>query len=391
MAKETDRSEKHGGTADLEVKEYTYDRWMDSVGIPIHRGYFIQDLRTVALGWWEERQCNAAFIQLMGQEGVTSATVMEIPPGKTLPPLNFGLDELIYVLQGRGVTTVWAGDGAPKKTFEWQDRSLFQIPHNYCQQLGNMRGDKPARVLRYSYLPLAMSLNTEASFLFNNPFKGVDILSKENESYSKAKLVQDGDSTLAWGGNSVYWFGNFFADMAAWDNFHSNKRGGFSVTIMFPHSEMSCHMSVFGDRTYKKAHRHGPGRVIVIPAGEGYSILWEEGKEKIVCPWQEGSMFVPPNKWFHQHFNIGKIPARYLALHPPRQFRGHAEKVEDRIKDMIEYRSEDPWIRQKFEEALDKRGLTSLIPDEAYKVESFQWHAKAKGYETMKSMAATSE
>ena len=367
------------GTPDLEVKEFTYDRWMDSIGIPIHRGFFIEDLRTVELGWWDERQCNAAFVQLTGQEGVSSATVMEIPAGKTLPPVKFALDELIYVLQGRGVTTVWAKDGAPKKTFEWQDRSLFQVPHNYFQQLGNMRGDKPARVLRYSYLPLATSLVTEPRFYFNNPFLGEDLLSKGTELYSEAKLVQDGDPSLAWGGKSVYWFGNFFPDMAAWNSLSTNRRGGMSVTIVFPNSEMSCHMSVFPNRTYKKAHRHGPGRVIVIPGGEGYSVLWEEGKDKIVAPWHEGSMFVPPNKWFHQHFNLGSIPARYLALHPPRQFRGHAEKVEDRAKDMIEYCNEDPWIRKKFEQDLDKRGITSLIPDEAYKVKSFEWHPAKTG------------
>ena len=28
-------------------KEFTYDRWMKSKGIPIHKGYFIPDLRTV--------------------------------------------------------------------------------------------------------------------------------------------------------------------------------------------------------------------------------------------------------------------------------------------------------------------------------------------------------
>jgi hypothetical protein len=374
LAKVTDNPYEDKGTPDLEVKEFTYDRWMDSVGIPIHRGYFIEDLRTVELGWWDERQCNAAFVQLMGQEGVSSAIVMEIPAGKTLPPERFALDELIYVLQGRGITTVWHDDRAPKKTFEWQDHSLFQIPHSYYQQLGNMRGDKPARVLRYSYLPLAMSLNTEASFFYKNTFRGEDILSKASDAYSEAKLVQDGDSSLAWGGKSVYWFGNFFADMAAWDRLSANRRGGMSVTIVFPNSEMSCHMSVFPHRTYKKAHRHGPGRVIVIPGGEGYSILWEEGKQKIVAPWHEGSMFVPPNKWFHQHFNVGEIPARYLALHPPRQFRGHAEKVEDREKDMIEYCNEDPWIRKKFEDELGKRGLTNLIPDDAYKVKSFIWH-----------------
>jgi hypothetical protein len=167
--------------------------------------------------------------------------------------------------------------------------------------------------------------------------------------------------------------------MAAWDKLSTNRRGGMSVTIMFPDSEMSCHMSVFPTRTYKKAHRHGPGRVIVIPGGEGYSILWEEGKERIVCPWHEGSMFVPPNKWFHQHFSVGSEPGRYLALHPPRQFRGHAEKIEDRAKDMIEYIDEDPWIRRKFEEELAKRQLSSLIPDDAYKVASYEWHPSKSG------------
>jgi hypothetical protein len=352
---------------------------MESIGIPIHRGFFIEDLRTVELGWWDERQCNAAFIQLMGQEGITSATVMEIAPGKTLPPVKFALDELIYVLQGRGVTTVWTDDGALKKTFEWQDRSLFQIGSNCYQQLSNMRGDQPARVLRYSYLPLAMSLVTDSRFYFNNPFTKASIAKQEGDAYSEAKLVENGDPALAWGGKRVYWFGNFFPDMAAWDKLSTNRRGGMSVTIMFPDSEMSCHMSVFPTRTYKKAHRHGPGRVIVIPGGEGYSILWEEGKERIVCPWHEGSMFVPPNKWFHQHFSVGAVPGRYLALHPPRQFRGHAEKIEDRAKDMIEYIDEDPWIRRKFEEELAKRSLTSLIPDEAYKVASYDWHPKNVG------------
>src|SRR5207245_10727824 len=95
--------------------------------------------------------------------------------------------------------------------------------------------------------------------------------------------------------------------------------GGRSLYIQFPHSEVSAHMSVFAAQTYKKAHRHGPGRAIVIPAGEGYSVMWEEGKEKIVVPWHECSLFVPPNRWFHQHFNVGGSNARYLALHPPMQ------------------------------------------------------------------------
>jgi len=194
----------------------------------------------------------------------------------------------------------------------------------------------------------------------------------------EALLAAEGDEEL---GLRVYWYGNFFPDMRAWDKLDANVRrgaGGRSVYMQFPYSEVSAHMSVFAAQTYKKAHRHGPGRAIIIPAGEGFSIMWEEGKEKIVVPWHECSLFVPPNRWFHQHFNVGGNNARYLALHPPMQFHGHAEKVEDGAKDQIEYPDEDPFIRKKFEEDLATRGVQSLMPAEAYTDRNYEW-SKAMG------------
>jgi len=334
-------------------KHYTYDEWMEAQGIPIHKGYYIEDLRTLQLGWWEERQCNSAFIQLVGQEGVTSARVTEIPPAKTLPPVKFALDEIIYVVE---------------------KHSMFLIPHNYVHRLSNMQGDKPVRLLHYSYMPLTLSGVRDPNFIFGNSYEGPDI-QNEMDFYSEAKMVQQNALDNSWG-RRAFWYGNFFPDMRAWDKLDANVRrgaGGRSVYMQFPDSEMTCHMSVFDARLYKKAHRHGPGRVIVIPVGEGYSILWEEGKEKVAVPWHEASCFVPPNRWFHQHFNVGGEPARYLALHPPMQFHGHAEKVEDRAKDQIEYVNEDPWVRRKFEDELAKRGLTSLMPEQAYKDPNFEW------------------
>ena len=127
-------------------KEFTYDRWMKTKGIPIHTGYFIPDLRTIELEWWEERGCKGAFVQLLGQEGVSASRVTEIPPGKSLPPVKFALDEIVYVLSGRGLTTVWGGD-KPKKSFEWQEHSLFLVPRNHHHVFSNMQGDKPVRLL----------------------------------------------------------------------------------------------------------------------------------------------------------------------------------------------------------------------------------------------------
>ena len=50
-----------------------YDRWIESLDLPIYKGYYVEDLRTLELGRWEQRGCDAAFVQLAGQEGVTGA------------------------------------------------------------------------------------------------------------------------------------------------------------------------------------------------------------------------------------------------------------------------------------------------------------------------------
>src|SRR6201988_145382 len=169
-------------------KTFTHDEWMENQGIPIHRGYYIADLRTLELGWWDARQCNSAFIQLVGQEGITSARVTEIPPGKTLAPLKFTLDEIVYVVEGRGLTTIWSAEKRPKKTFEWQKHSMFLVPHNYTHQFANMQGDKPVRLLQYNYMPLTLSGVRDANLIFGNSYEGSDI-QNEMDFYSEAKMI----------------------------------------------------------------------------------------------------------------------------------------------------------------------------------------------------------
>ncbi|MBV9119611.1 MAG: cupin domain-containing protein [Chloroflexi bacterium] len=366
---------------DPQRTEFAYDEWIAASGVPVHRGFFIPDLRTLELARWEARQCDTAFIQLAGQEGVSEARVTEIPPGVTLPSYKLAIDEVVYVVSGRGVTNVWSG-GDDRRTFEWQDHAMFLVPHNTNRQFSNMRGDQPVRLLHYSYLPLAMSVVPDPDFFLDNPYHPRQSeFTRKSDFFSEAKVITEGGAGLRWVDRDTkraYWYGNFFPDMRAWDRLDALSQrgaGGKSVMIQFAGSDMSCHMSVFPAGTYKKAHRHGPGRVIVIPGGEGYSVMWQEGQEKVMVPWQEASLFVPPNRWFHQHFNLGSAPARYLAFHPPLQFHGYAEKVEDRARDQIEYPQEDAWVREYFEGELGKRGLSSLMPDEAYRDPNYEFKA----------------
>jgi hypothetical protein len=256
---------------------------------------------------------------------------------------------------------------------------MFLLPRHHFHQFSNTSSSQPARLLHYNYFPLLLSASPDPdAFILTDKDETAAPGDLDLEAlYGEPTLRKTAEEDVIWKRRQQVWVGSFFPDMSAWDKLNVNQNrgaGGRSVAMEFPGSEISCHMSMFPSRTYKKAHRHGPGRAIVIPAGEGYSIMWEEGKEKVIAPWKPGSLITPPNKWFHQHFNVGPNSARYVAFHPPMQFDGHAERVEDRQRDQIEYVDEEPAIRQRFEAELSKRGLTSDIPAEAYSNREFnEW------------------
>ena len=117
-------------------------------------------------------EVNRDFNELVSEaEGVGEVRVTEIPPGATLPPLLLAVDEVVYVLQGRGLTSVWPDGESAKRTFEWGTRSLFLVPKNIWHQYSNTQGDRPVRLMHYNYLPIAMSAAPIPEMFFNTPVK----------------------------------------------------------------------------------------------------------------------------------------------------------------------------------------------------------------------------
>ena len=351
-----------------------YDQWIESIGIPIHRGYAFDDMREIEVAPWDERGCNAAFLVLAGQEGIQETRITEIPPGASLPPTRIAMEEITYVVQGRGLASVWGEPGGEKRSFEWQTHSVFMVPPNYHCQLSNAQGTQPARLLHINYLPLAMSIVRDPDFFFANDYVKELPELEGKDAFSEATVTPLEAGEL---GLRYLWVGNFFPDMKVWDKLEPHRRRGAGGTTVRFRSRTGRigHMSVFPAGTYKMAHRHGPGPIIVIPAGEGYSIMWSSrlpDAEKVVVPWHEGSIFVPPDQWFHQHFNLGSEWARYMAINPPRVMIG-AGDVEPLDLRQIPYTDEDPWIRETFESELAARGLTSLMPPECYTDPSYAW------------------
>jgi oxalate decarboxylase/phosphoglucose isomerase-like protein (cupin superfamily) len=171
------------------------------------------------------------------------------------------------------------------------------------------------------------------------------------------------------------WETNFIPDIDTFTTFTWKERGAGGSSVMFElaGNTQAAHVSQFPVGTYKKAHRHGPGAHVVIISGEGYSLLWPpEGNvpdDVIRVDWKRGGLIVPPNNWFHQHFNGGADPARYMAFRWGSQKHefvfdpGEADLSEKLGGAQIEYEDEHDWIHDTFAETLSKSGTKSKMHD----------------------------
>lgn len=313
----------------------------------------------MALEDWPRKGGKGAVINLTGSEGVTDAYIAEIPPGKRLQPQKHLYEEMIVILSGRGATTIWQEGGA-EQTFEWQEWSLFAIPINAWHQHFNGQGDKPVRYLAATNAPTVVSLFHNMDFILKDSFVFKDRFSGEQDYFTSAgRFLSEKDRI---------WETNFVADVRSAKLYSWKERGAGGNNVLFELADntMAAHISEFPPGTYKKAHRHGPGANVILVNGAGYSLMWPEGQPRVKVDWRKGSMFVPPDKWFHQHFNTGSEPARYLALREGsrKNLMGRAFKIDEDIKkggDQIEYKDQDPEIERLFSEELAKKGLKSRM------------------------------
>jgi oxalate decarboxylase/phosphoglucose isomerase-like protein (cupin superfamily) len=204
--------------------------------------------------------------------------------------------------------------------------------------------------------PLVINLFHNLDFIFNCDYAFRDRFNEEADYFSAPGKAL----------SKLFWETNFVRDVKSFELVERKWRvaGERMRHLEIANNVMSAHISEFPVGTYKKAHRHGPGAHVIVLKGEGYSLLWPEGAEIQRYDWQEGSLFVPPERWFHQHFNKGTVPARYLALKPftSRKYPGLKKRfgITEATKgnnDQIEFENEDPRIREIFEEELAAKGL----------------------------------
>ena len=345
-------------------KATPYTRWVADEGLEIIDAMYVRNLHAVELEPWARRGGRGVFLNHDASRTSNDCYVCEIAPGQQLAPRRQLFEEMIYILDGRGSTSVWNDAGA-KLSFEWKAGAIFAVPLNTTHQHFNGSGRQAARFVSVTNAPVVINAFGDVDFVFNTAHDFKDRFSGESNYFAnggeqKGLLLDT----------------NFVADAINLPLISAKERGagGGHIRFSMAKGSMNSHISQFPVGTYKKAHAHGPGAHVIVLSGEGYSLMWPEGEEPRRFEWKEGSMIVPPNMWFHQHFNTGSTPARYLAFKAEGVSIRNAQGVPKawisrRVGGhQIDYADESPQIREGFGESLAKLGLSSQM-ETAYEAE----------------------
>jgi quercetin dioxygenase-like cupin family protein len=363
---------------------FPYDALVEREDIPVHKAEVgIDDITLLPRAPWARTEGYGAFIELLGtfqsQRGVY---VLEIPGGQALAPEKHLYEEEMFVLQGRGLSQVWQGDG-PKLTFEWGQGSVFAFPRNTSHRLFNA-GPDPVLLLGVTTAPEVVNAVLDLDFIFNCDYQFTDLY-QDGESYFAAS---DKKTTEGWYEIRI-WHTNFIADAknAFVDDMEQKVAGGqltgYRMGPRFPHG----HISEWPTGHYHKAHYHGPGAVLLGLEGEGYVLAWPAawgtqpyqagyGDKVFKVNWGRNSIYSPPNAYYHQHFNACAGPARHVAVYGAELPLGVHAMYDGEVwtgnvsssdgGTLIDYKDEDPEIRRDFEATLRQKGIASHMPSSLY-------------------------
>ena len=331
--------------------------WCEAEGLRVIEGYGVEDLHTVPLDAWDRLGGRASYCHLAGSQGFVGALVAEIPPGRSLKPMRHMYEEQILILNGRGATQFWSAGSKEPLTLEWQAGSLFSPPLNCRHQHFNGSSQEPVRFVAVNNAPLIINIFNSPDFVFNVPYEFTDRFAGQKEFFSSELKPGKLEDRIV----------NFIPNVDDVElDYHPERGIGFSrLGIHLSGNSMVGHIMAIESGTYKKAHQHGPGAQVIVLSGKGYSLMWPPGGDFVRFDWRKGSLFVPPEGWFHHHFVTSQEGARHLALRRGLRKVGHPwlptiSQYEG--GHMLEHENEPPEIRAMYEAELKKEGIPFRMP-----------------------------
>lgn len=326
-----------------------YDRWLarNKGRIPTFEGLVIQDARTEPLRPWQQMGVDGLYIKMADYQ-IIDGWIIEIPPkGKTKKQRHM-FEAGLYFFGGPGYVALQQ-EGRRTQRIDFSYRTLFSIPLNVQYQIVS-ESDEPLRVVAVTSFPFVLNSTNSEDFVFSNPFAFTDRYDAE-EDYENYREHTEENLTVT----------NVVPDVLEFELDDYDHRGKGTSNMhwsMSGNSMIDMHVSEMPAGLYKKAHRHSSDAFILVVDGEGYSLAWPEGRydDRIRVDWHEGTIFVPPIYWYHQHLNPGSESARYMAINAPLLVTTLGLRFSDQLDPDL------PAIREEFASEVAQR--RQGVPDE---------------------------
>jgi uncharacterized RmlC-like cupin family protein len=288
-----------------------YEHWFaaNKDKMPSFHGLIIQDARTEPLKPWPAMGVDGLYIKMADYQ-ITDGWILELPPRGQTKVLRHMFEAGIYFFGGPG-HIILQQEGKNSQRVDFKYRTLFSVPLNVRYQIIN-DSDQPVRLVAVTSFPFMLNATNNEKFIWENPFTFTDRYNAEENFDTFSEHVGPNDTVT----NVVYDAVEFELD--AYD-----QRGKGTTNMhwkMSGNSVLDMHVSEMPAQVFKKAHRHSSDAFILLTSGKGYSITWPEGRyeDRVRVDWQEGTIFVPPIYWYHQHYNPEPVgAARYMAINAP--------------------------------------------------------------------------
>jgi uncharacterized RmlC-like cupin family protein len=288
-----------------------YEFWFqdNKSKMPTFEGLLIQDARTEPLEYWDDMGVDGLYIKMADYQ-ITDGYILEIPAkGKTKKKRHL-YEAGIYFFGGPGRVVIQQEGNRPQEV-EFGYRTLYSIPLNVEYQIFN-DSDEPIRLVAVTSFPFTLNSFNNEEFTFNNPFAFRDRYNTEEDYTTMSEHTGENDTVT-----------NLVEDALEFELDSYDHRGQGTTNMhwkMSGNAIIDMHVSEMPGGAYKKAHRHSSDAFILLTSGEGYSLTWPEGRyeDRVRVDWHEGTIFVPPIYWYHQHLNPHPTDsARYLAINAP--------------------------------------------------------------------------
>ena len=327
-----------------------YDRFLEREAIPVVRGYFVEDLKELEVKPWKRMGALGCYLN-MGNQQETDAYVCEIPPASQTLPQRHLCETLIYIVTGRGATTVWNNE-KHKRSFEWSAGAIFAIPLNVAYQHFNVSKDEPVKFLAGTNLPHLLNLFHNEDFIFRNPFEFIDRFDNDPDFFRKSERLM----TRGWETNLVPDVNTF-----PLDEYPMKGKGVRIMRFGIAGTVYGCHIQEFPVGSRSTFHRHGPGAIVCVTQGTGFAMVWrEEDKERTRFKIGPGAIYSPGELMYHGHFNTGPTPMRHFAMRG-RSPRHSFDRYRPRLYDMLPFDEEPPEVHREYLAELARNGIKEAV------------------------------